>query len=159
MVATLMKNADRMMRSADLLDAGIELTFADGCAGLIPFSELPDVAAVGARGLELPNPYAMVVIMADGERAEIPWDFARHYCDPSYRPRIEAVAQQGRESLGQRIRALRDDAGLTQEGLAGRASIGRVTLTRIEQGQQSPRFKTLAAIAGALDLSVNDLLA
>lgn len=159
MTATLVKNADRMMCSAALLDEGIELTFADGCAGLIPFGALPDViAAGGARQLELPNPYNMVVFMADGESAEIPWDFARHYCDPSYRPRIEAVAQQGRESLGRRVRKLRDAAGLTQEGLAGRASIGRVTLARIESGQQSPRFKTLTAIAGALNLSVDDLL-
>ena len=148
-----------MMCSATLLDDGIELAFADGCAGMIPFGALPDViAAGGARQLELPNPYEMLVILADGERAEIPWDFARHYCDPSYRPKVEAVARQGRESLGRRVRKLRDSAGLTQEGLADRASIGRVTLVRIESGQQSPRFKTLTAIAGALNLSVNDLL-
>ena len=159
MTATLVKNADRMMCSAALLADGIELTFADGRAGLIPFGALPDVVGGGgARQLELPNPYEMTVILADGERAEIPWDFARHYCDPSYRPRVEAVARQGRVSLGQRIRELRDSAGLTQEGLAGRASIGRVTLARIESGQQSPRFKTLTAIADALDSAVDDLL-
>ena len=160
MVATtLVKNADRMMCSATLLDNGIKLTFADGCAGLIPFSQLPDVVdGGGARQLELPNPYEMIVIMADGEQAEIPWDFARHYCDRAYRPRVEAIARQGRASLGQRIRELRDTAGLTQEGLSSRASIGRVTLARLETGQQSPRFKTLTAIADALELSVDELL-
>ena len=158
-VTTLVRNADRMMCSAALLDEGIELTFADGCSGLVPFGALPDViAGGGARQLELPNPYEMVVVMADGESAQIPWDFARHYCDPSYRPRIAAVAQQRRESLGRRVRKLRDAAGLTQEGLAVRASIGWVTLARIESGQQSPRFKTLTAIAGALNLPVDDLI-
>ena len=159
MTATLVKNADRMMWSATLLDEGIELTFADGCAGLIPFGALPDViAGGGARQLELPNPYEIVIVMADGESAEIPWDFARHYCDQSYPPRVEAAARRGRQGLGQRIRELRDESGLTQEELASRASIGRVTLARIESGQQSPRFKTLTAVAGALGVAVDNLL-
>ena len=159
MEATLVKNADRMMLSAILLDEGIELTFADGCTGLIPFSALPEVAdGRGACQLELPNPYELVVFTVDGESVEIPWDFARHYCDRTYRPRVEAVARHGRRSLGQRMRGLRDEARLTQEELAGRASIGRVTLARIENGQQSPRFKTLVAIAGALGLAVDHLL-
>ena len=159
MTATLVKNADRMMWSATLLDEGIELTFADGCSGLIPFGALPDViAGGGVRQLELPNPYEMVIVMADGESTEIPWDFARHYCDQSYRPKIEAIARRGRRSLGRRIREIRDGAELTQEDLAARASIGRVTLARIENGQQSPRFNTLAAIASALGLTVDELL-
>ena len=82
---------------------------------------------------------------------EVPWDFARHYCDPTYRPRIEAQARQARASLGGRIRERREAAGLTQTELATRAGIGRVTLTRIEQGEHSPRTETLTAIARALE--------
>ena len=107
----------------------------------------------------MPNPYEIVVVMAGGESTEIPWDFARHYCDRSYRPRVEAIARQGRQSLGRRIRELREDAGLTQGVLAERSAIGRGTLVRIEKGEQSPRFSTLSAVAGALDLAVEDLLA
>ena len=96
MATTLVKNADRMMASAATLDEGIELTFVDGCSGLIPFGDLPEVAAGGGfRDLELPTPYEMVLITVSGERSEIPWDFARHYCDPTYRPRIEAQARRG----------------------------------------------------------------
>ena len=95
MATTLVKNADRMMASAATLDEGIELTFVDGCSGLIPFGDLPEVAAGGGfRDLELPTPYEMVLITVSGERSEIPWDFARHYCDPTYRPRIEAQARR-----------------------------------------------------------------
>ena len=141
MVATtLVKNADRMMCSATLLDNGIELTFADGCAGLIPFSQLPDVVdGGGARQLELPNPLRDDSHYG-GWRAgrNSLGTFARHYCDRAYRPRVEAIARQGRASLGQRIRELRDTAGLTQEGLAARASVGRVTLARIEKRPAEP---------------------
>ena len=160
MEAVLVKNADRMMLTAAPLEGGIELTFADGCISLIPFCDLPEiVSGGGVSGLELPNPYEIVVVMAGGESTEIPWDFARHYCDRSYRPRVEAIARQGRQSLGRRIRELREDAGLTQGVLAERSAIGRVTLVRIEKGEQSPRFSTLSAVAGALDLAVEDLLA
>ena len=101
MATTLVKNADRMMASASTLDDGIELTFVDGCSGLIPFTDLPEVAEGGGfRALELPTPYEMILTTVSGERSEIPWDFARHYCDPTYRPRIEARARQAREHLG-----------------------------------------------------------
>jgi putative transcriptional regulator len=158
MTTTLVKNADRMMSSASVLDEGIELTFVDGCSGLIPFSDLPEVAASGLKDLELPTPYEVILTTASGERSEIPWDFARHYCDPTYRPRIEAQARQARLSLGGRIRERRETAGLTQAELSSRAGIGRVTLTRIETGEHSPRTETLTAIARALGVEVEDLI-
>ena len=101
MQAVIVKNADRMMTSAGLLDDGIELSFADGRSGLIPFADFPEIKARDAlSSIELPNPYEMVLETAGGERIEIPWDFARHYCDESYRPTVEAIAMQGRQAIG-----------------------------------------------------------
>ena len=159
MEAVLVKNANRMMTLASLLEDGIELSFADGSKGLIPYADVPEIkerAAVST--LELPNPYEMVLETVHGEQVELPWDFARHYCDASYRPAVEAIAMQGRQTLGQRIRGFRESAGMTQEALARGANIGRVTLVRLEKGEQSPRFKTLNAIAKALGRRVPDLL-
>jgi transcriptional regulator with XRE-family HTH domain len=65
---------------------------------------------------------------------------------------------RGRQTLGERIRELRESAGLTQEALARAANIGRVTLVRLEKGEQTPRFKTLDAIAKALGIRVPELL-
>ena len=148
MDVVLVKNANRMMTTATLLDDGIELSFADGLKGLIPYAEVPEVKTrQGISGLELPNPYEMVLRSAAGESVEIPWDFARHYCDASYRPTVEAIAALGRQTVGERVRRYRESAGLTQMALARAADIGRVTLVRLENGEQSPRFKTLMAIA------------
>ena len=159
MDVVLVKNANRMMTSASLLDDGVELTFADGFRGLIPYANVPEVRErQGISGLELPNPYEMVLETAGGERVQIPWDFARHYCDSSYRPTAEALAAVGREALGERIRRFRGVAGLTQVDLARAAHVGRVTLVRIENGEQTPRFKTMDAIAQALGIGVPDLL-
>ena len=159
MDTVLVKNANRMMTTATLLDDGIELSFADGLKGLIPYAEVPEVRTrQGICGLELPNPYEMVLQAAGGENVEIPWDFARHYCDASYRPTVEAIAALGRQTVGQRVRRFRESAGLTQLALARAADIGRVTLVRLENGEQSPRFKTLKAVADALGMDTPDLL-
>ena len=152
-------NAERMMTVAGLSEGGIELGFADGARGLIPYADVPEIRErVAVSGIELPNPYEMVVETARGEKVEIPWDFARHYCDASYRPTVEAIAMRGRQTVGSRIRRYRESAGLTQEGLARAANIGRVTLVRLEKGEQTPRFKTLEAIANALEIRVPELL-
>ena len=159
MDVVVVKNANRMMTTASLLDDGVELSFADGHKGLIPYGEIPEVRnREGISGLELPNPYEMVLQTAGGERVEIPWDFARHYCDATYRPTIEAIAALGRQSIGERVRRYRESAGLTQKALARAAEIGRVTLVRLEKGEQSPRFKTLKAVADALGMEAPDLL-
>ena len=148
-----------MMTVASLLEDGIALGFADGSKGLIPYAHLPEIKKRGVvASLELPNPYEMVLHTGEGERVEIPWDYARHYCDASYRPIVEAIAMRGRQTLGERVRRHRQVAGWSQEGLARRADIGRVTLVRLEKGEQSPRYRTLDALAGALGVRVSDLL-
>ena len=55
--AVLARNANRMMTVASLLEDGIELSFADGAKGLIPYSELPEIggrAALSAPGVAQP---------------------------------------------------------------------------------------------------------
>ncbi len=155
----LVKNANRMMMVASLLEDGIELSFADGCKGLIPFDDIPEIKErTAVSNLSLPNPYEMVLETMRGEQIEIPWDFARHYCDATYRPTVEAIAMRGRQTLGKRIRQLRKSAGMTQQALASAADIGRVTLVRIESGEQTPKYKTLSAIAEVLEKTIGELL-
>jgi DNA-binding XRE family transcriptional regulator len=158
-LAVRVANADRMITYAKALDRGIEVVFADGCRGVVPFADLPDVGgATNLAAMELQNPYEVILRMRDGETVELPWDVARHYCDPSYRPRIESVNARGRHALGRRIRRRRTAAGLTQAALAAAAGISRVTLLRIENGEQSPRYETLVALAQALGQDSADLL-
>lgn len=152
-------DANRMMTAASPQNDGIEVFFADGRSGLIPFKDLPEVKErVALSSIQLPNPYEMILQTNAGDRVEISWDFARHYCDESYKARVEAIAMHGRRTLGKRIRQLREAVGYTQDALAVMAGIGRITLVRLENGEQSPRLKTLNAVAGALDKNVQELL-
>ena len=131
----------------------MELSFADGHRGLIPCKEIPEVGnRQGIHGLELPNPYEMILQTTGGESVEIPWDFARHCCDATYRPTVEAIAALRRRTIGERVRRYRESAGLTQLALARIADIGRVMLVRLEKREQSPRFKTLKSVADTLGM-------
>ena len=104
MDTVLVKNADRMMMVATMVADGVQLSFADGCKGMIPYSDLDEIDdAADLSGIELPNPYEMILNTIKGEHIEIPWDFARHYCDESYRPTVEAIAMRGRRTLGDDI--------------------------------------------------------
>lgn len=65
---------------------------------------------------------------------------------------------EGKNILAERIRQRRVQKGYSQEHLAESASISLRTLQRIEGGQTEPRGHTLIALAGALDVAIEDLM-
>ena len=119
MDAVLVRNAERMMLSPALTEEGIGLTFVDGCRGVVPFVDLPELGGpTDVHTLELPNPYEMILTTARGERVEFPWD--RHcHCDRSHRPMVEAIALPGRRALGERVRHFRESAVLPSPRASG----------------------------------------
>ena len=159
MSETKVANADRMMVAVVLGDEGIAVTFADGCSGTVPFKDIPEAGEYSKiRSAELPNPYEVVLTTSRNEQVELPWDFVRHYCDPTYQPKMEIIASEAKKALGTRVQLLREAAGLTQEALAKAAGIERVTLVNLEYGRNAPKLTTLDAIAQALGRPIEDLL-
>jgi transcriptional regulator with XRE-family HTH domain len=76
---------------------------------------------------------------------------------PSAPPPDDWVLDQ-RRAIGDRIRAARLHANLTQERLAERAGIDRQAVNRIEQGHASPLVDNLLRIAYALGVPLADLV-
>ena len=60
--------------------------------------------------------------------------------------------------LGRRLSDLREKRGLSQTQLADMSDIGRAHLSQIENGAVAARIDTLHAIAGALELTLSELL-
>lgn len=60
-------------------------------------------------------------------------------------------------ALGAAIRALRQNAGLTQEGLAHAAGLTFGTVARIELAQATPRWASIRAIVEALGTTWGEL--
>ena len=152
------KNADRLLNAARVLPQGIQVIFADGRSGVIPFDDIQGIDRERLAGVELPSQHVLILRDTNDETVEIPSDFARHYCDSSHQERSEAAASRGRSRMANRVRDLRKHAGMTQQQLATAAGIARVTLVRIENGSYSPRFRTLDALAQALNRPVAHLL-
>ncbi|MEK9195363.1 MAG: helix-turn-helix transcriptional regulator [Patescibacteria group bacterium] len=62
------------------------------------------------------------------------------------------------KELGERIKALRDDFGYSQEELAKSLKIGRPAITQIEAGARDINSTELAEIAKIFDISIDTLL-
>jgi transcriptional regulator with XRE-family HTH domain len=65
---------------------------------------------------------------------------------------------KGGETLGTRLKALRQRAGFTQQKLANEAGLSMSQVTAMEYGYRSdPKLSTLLALAKALHCSLDEL--
>lgn len=62
-------------------------------------------------------------------------------------------------ALGEAVRRMRREAGLSQEQLAERASTDFTQVGGIERGQRNPSYSTLLRLAAGLGTSVSTILA
>jgi transcriptional regulator with XRE-family HTH domain len=65
-------------------------------------------------------------------------------------PRRPFTADSSLVSLGQVVKTLRKEAGLTQVGLATRADIDNSLISRIERGDHNPTWATLSRLSRGL---------
>jgi transcriptional regulator with XRE-family HTH domain len=68
---------------------------------------------------------------------------------------VEAV-DSGR--LGERVRALRRERGLTLDGLAGRSGVSRAMISKLERGEKNPTLVVAAKVAEGLGVSLSQLV-
>jgi transcriptional regulator with XRE-family HTH domain len=77
---------------------------------------------------------------------------------PGRRKRAESRYAEQAERLAARLRALREQRGLTQEQLAARAEISVATVRNIEKMVVvEPCFFTVLAIVRVLDTTIEDV--
>ena len=79
--------------------------------------------------------------------------------EPRREPQPEPRPQEPlwREVLGRRLRALRQDQQETLSETAARAGISPQYLSEIERGRKEPSSEMIAALAGALGVTLVDL--
>ena len=63
------------------------------------------------------------------------------------------------KTIGENIKKMRAKLGLTQDDLSKKADVKYTTLTKVESGVvNKPSVQTMAKIAKALDVNIEDLL-
>ncbi|MFE7360645.1 helix-turn-helix domain-containing protein [[Kitasatospora] papulosa] len=70
----------------------------------------------------------------------------------------QPTPDERRRIFGERLRAARLDANLTQQQVSLRAGIRIATYSDIEQAYSSPRLDTLFRIADAIGVPLSDLV-
>ena len=66
-----------------------------------------------------------------------------------------STKEETRKRIGQRVRILRTQAGLTQQELADRAGLQRTHIERIEDGAFGSQVETIQQVAEALGMTVD----
>jgi transcriptional regulator with XRE-family HTH domain len=61
------------------------------------------------------------------------------------------------KKLAKRLRQLRENKGLSQEGFALQANLGRSYYWRLEQGQINVTLETLVRLSNTLHIEIADL--
>jgi len=61
-------------------------------------------------------------------------------------------------AVGETIKSIRTEKGLSQEVLSGLADIGRSHLAMIETGKKTPNIETVCKIAGALRMKPSEII-
>ena len=61
------------------------------------------------------------------------------------------------KKVGIRIRLIRKEKGITQEGLALEAGLNRAYVGYIERGERNPSTETIAKVAKALKVPLEEL--
>jgi transcriptional regulator with XRE-family HTH domain len=65
---------------------------------------------------------------------------------------------ESNSALGRVIRRLRNDRGISQEGLAAISGIDRTFMGEIERGEANPSFEVLQRIADGLTVRLSELI-
>lgn len=68
------------------------------------------------------------------------------------------MASQPGAAVGSRIRAIRQERGLSLSALAAAAGIGKGSLSELETGRRNPTLDTLYALAGPLEVPLAALV-
>jgi DNA-binding XRE family transcriptional regulator len=90
-----------------------------------------------------------------GSYAAIMADRARLFAVPDLPPQRQEPLW--REVLGRRLRALRHEQGEKLTETASRAGISPQYLSEVERGRKEPSSEMIAAVAGALGVTLIDL--
>ncbi len=95
------------------------------------------------------------VVQASGNEFSVPWDAVVNLAAGTHLP---ADADIGKR-IGKRVKALRQQNGLTQAQLAALAGLKRPNIARLEAGAHVPSILLLERLAQALRVPLSDLAA
>lgn len=71
---------------------------------------------------------------------------------------LDLVEEVSSGRLGERVRVLRRERGLTLDVLAGRSGVSRAMISKLERGEKNPTLVVAAKVAEGLEVSLSQLV-
>jgi transcriptional regulator with XRE-family HTH domain len=71
---------------------------------------------------------------------------------------LDLVEEVSSGRLGERVRELRRERGLTLDVLAGRSGVSRAMISKLERGEKNPTLVVAAKVAEGLEVSLSQLV-
>lgn len=71
---------------------------------------------------------------------------------------MEILSMAIQEDIGNKIREVRNERGMSQEALAHKAGLDRTYITSVERGKRNISIVNLEKIANALDIDLSGLV-
>lgn len=179
MTKTWDRSAMRFASAKYRADEGmLEVVFEDGDRflvggeSLLPWANESGPRRAGTRsagraGTAMPIPWTklrigetgdVLEIPAGAETIEIPWDRIRAIADPQFRAHLADKSHDRARRLGERVRAMRLDSGLTQAVLAKKVGVSPQVIAGLEAGEIEPETDLLQHIAGIMGRGLRDFV-
>lgn len=132
----------------------IEVIFANG-----------DVVQIDPRALGVTSEFtvdvaeggaAVVIRTPEGER-EIDWMVVRAAVDSAFAQELRERDAEEARRIGRRLRALRENRGMSQKSVAGLVGMSAPQLAKLERGETDMRISTLRSVLRALGATFADI--
>jgi len=117
-------------------------------------------AALGVTGefrASVAESGAGVSVTTDGGEREIDWMVVRSSTDPAFAQELRERDADEARRIGRRLRALRENQGMSQRAVAGVVGMPAPQLAKLEQGGTDMRVSTLRSLLRALGASFADI--
>lgn len=135
-------------------DELLEVTFATGDVVLLEPGPLGLTWEFEARPAE--GGAAVLIETVEGER-EVDWMVVRSASDQHFARELRERDAEEAHRVGRRLRALRENRGITQKDAAAKAGMSSPQLAKLERGETDMRISTLRGILRALNASFADV--
>jgi DNA-binding XRE family transcriptional regulator len=116
----------------------------------IPEDDLTEVLEVYIEG----DGEVFTVIQVSGNEFSVPWDVVQSLATGKTEDQNTEIGKR----IGNRVRALRKQRGLTQDQLAKMASVKRPNISRLEAGKHVPGIILIQRLADSLQVRISDLI-
>lgn len=141
---------------ARVLDDDLDVVFANGDHARVPLSSLEFGMRTNVPSTIIDD--GLAIRLGEGADAiEISWVRLRSVLDPAYAQHLAELDTEESRRLGRRLRALREDRGLSLDRLAKKVGMSVGHLSNVERGDYPISLTKLRTLLRAMDARLADI--